>query len=110
MKGNSGYAVFFHPPALEALGDAIKPYLQDSPAGPHVACHAIDTGGAFIEMTLFGKTGEGGDITLELLVPSNMVLMIVSSQQDGVFGFGPRLPPPAEPAGSGGTGQASAGA
>lgn len=92
MKGNSGYAVFFHPPALEALGEAIKPYLQDSPAGPHVACDEIDTAGAFTEMTLRGKTPEGKDVTLELLVPSAAVLMIVSSQQAGSFGFRPHEP------------------
>ncbi|HRN60966.1 MAG TPA: hypothetical protein PK743_01800 [Luteimonas sp.] len=92
MKGNSGYAVFFHPQALEALGEAVKPYLQEGPGGPHVACNEIDTAGAFVEMTLFGKTAEGRDITLELLIPSNMVLMIVSTQQPGGFGFRPRAP------------------
>ena len=29
MNESAGYAVFFFAPALEALGDAIKPYLQD---------------------------------------------------------------------------------
>ena len=52
MNDSSGYAVFFFPQALEALGEAIKPYLQDGPAGAHVLCHEIDTGGALIEMTL----------------------------------------------------------
>lgn len=99
MKGNSGYAVFFHPQALEALGEAIKPYLQEGAGGPHVACHEIDTAGGFIEMTLHGKTAEGRDVAIELMVPSNMVLMIVSSQQAGSFGFRPYAPAPApEPA------------
>ena len=89
MKGSSGYAVFFYPQALEALGDAIKPYLQDGPGGPHVACNEIDTAGGFVEMTMFGKTAEGRDVTLELMVPGSMVRMIVSSQQDGAFGFRP---------------------
>ena len=48
MNEWSGYAVFFFPPALEALGDAVKPYLQEGPAGPFVQCREVDTGGAFI--------------------------------------------------------------
>ena len=93
MNGNSGYAVFFFPQALEALGEAIKPYLQQSPAGLHVACDEVDTAGAFIEMTLRGKTQDGRDLALELMVPGSMVSMIVSTQSDGTFGFGPRVPP-----------------
>ena len=87
MNDSNGYAVFFFPNALETLGDAIKPYLQDGPAGPHVPCREVDTGGAFIEMTLEGRTAEGGDIFLELMVPSPMVRMIVSARSDGSFGF-----------------------
>jgi hypothetical protein len=91
MNETNGYAVFFFPQALEALGDAIKPYLQDSPAGPHVLCREIDTGGALIEMSLEGITSEGTAVQLELMVPGSMVRMIVSSQSDGSFGFGPRM-------------------
>lgn len=87
MNDSRGYAVFFYPQALEALGDAIKPYLQDSPAGPHVSCNEVDTGGALIEMTLRGHLSDGRDATLELMVPSGMVRMIVSTQSDGAFGF-----------------------
>ncbi|TYT25469.1 hypothetical protein FZO89_03875 [Luteimonas viscosa] len=96
MKGSGGYIVFFYPQALEVLGDAIKPYLQDGEAGTHLACSEIDTAGGFTEMTLFGKTSAGQDVTLELMVPSSMVRMIVSSQQDGSFGF--RRQPAASPA------------
>ena len=91
MNESSGYAVFFFPQALEALGDAIKPYLQDSPAGPHLVCKEIDTGGALLEMTLEGMTSDGRAVQLELMVPGSMVRMIVSSQSDGSFGFGPRV-------------------
>lgn len=87
MNDSAGYAVFFFPPALEALGDAIKPYLQDGPAGVHVPCREIDTGGAFIEMTLQGQTKDGRDISLELMVPGAMVRMIVSARSDAEFGF-----------------------
>lgn len=87
MNDSQGYAVFFYPQALEALGEAIKPYLQDGPAGPHVACDEVDTGGSLVEMTVHGRTGEGRDATLELMVPSGMVRMIVSRQSDDAFGF-----------------------
>jgi hypothetical protein len=87
MNDSAGYAVFFFPPALEALGDAIKPYLQDGPAGMHVPCREVDTGGAFIEMTLQGRSTEGQAIALELMVPGNMVRMIVSARSDTEFGF-----------------------
>lgn len=87
MNDSAGYAVFFFPPALEALGDAIKPYLQDGPGGVHVPCREIDTGGAFIEMTLQGTTNDGRDISLELMVPGAMVRMIVSARSDNEFGF-----------------------
>ena len=109
MDDNNGYAVFFFPQALEALGEAVQPFLQDGPAGPHVACHTVDTGGAFIEMTLEGRTPEGKQVSLELMVPSAMVRMIVSTHSDEMFGFGPHafskplaplpvLGPTAEPA------------
>ena len=87
MNEWSGYAVFFFPPALEALGDAVKPYLQEGPAGPFVQCREVDTGGAFIEMTLEGSAPDGRAVALELMVPGNMVRMIVSVRSDAEFGF-----------------------
>lgn len=89
MNESKGYAVFFFPQALEALGEAIKPYLQDGPAGAHVMCEEIDTAGALIEMTVEGRTPEGKRVALELMVPSAMVRMIVSAHSDEMFGFGP---------------------
>ena len=94
MNDSAGYAVFFFAPALEALGDAIKPYLHDGPAGPHVPCREVDTGGAFIEMTLEGRAPDGRVVDLELMVPGNMVRMIVSAHSDNEFGFYDRNRPP----------------
>lgn len=84
-----GYAVYFFPQALEALGEAIRPYLQDGPAGPHVLCHGVDTGGSLVEMTLRGRTQDGTAVELELMIPSGMVRMIASVHADEIFGFGP---------------------
>ena len=101
MNDSNGYAVFFFPQALEALGEAIKPYLQDGPTGPHVLCNEIDTAGALVEMTLLGNAPDGKRLALELMVPSGMVRMIVSTHSDELFGFGPHAfgtPAPALPA------------
>ena len=81
------YAVFFHPTALEALGEAIKPYLSDGPYGPHVVCREVDSGGAFFEMTIEGRDSEGRLIEVEVMVPSAMVRMVLSTHSDGLFGF-----------------------
>lgn len=91
MNDANGYAVFFFPHALEALGEAIKPYLHDGPGGEHVLCNEIDTSGQLIEMTMQGSLDTGAMVTLELMVPSSMVRMVVSSQSDAVFGFRPRV-------------------
>lgn len=93
MNESEGYAVFFFPQALEALGEAIKPYLLEGPAGAHVLCTEIDTGGALVEMTLAGTTPDGKHAQLELMVPTAMVRMIVSAHSDEAFGFGRRLAP-----------------
>ena len=97
MSDVPGFAVFFYPPALEALGDAIKPYLQDGPAGPHVPCREVDTAGAFIELTMHGQTPEGQAVVVEVMVPANMVRMIVSVRSDTDFGFYNRNRPMIEP-------------
>jgi hypothetical protein len=95
MSDTSGYAVFLFPQALDALGDAVKPYLQAGPAGPFVPCKEVDTGGAFIEMTLEGHGPDGRTVALELMVPGNMVRMIVSAHSDSEFGFYDRKRVPA---------------
>lgn len=100
MNASEGYAVFFFPQALEALGDAVKPYLTGQAEGPHIFCKEIDTAGAFTEMTLVGQSPDGHNVELELMVPSSMIRMIVSAHSDGSsFGFGPRpVVKPATPA------------
>jgi len=93
MNGSEGYAVFFFPPALEALGEAIKPYLSEGPAGAHVLCKEIDTAGSLVEMTIEVQAADGKSSTVELMVPGSMVRMVVSAHGDDRFGFGPRAVP-----------------
>ena len=90
MEDKDGYAVYFFPPALEALGEAIKPFLMQGPTGEHVLCRRIDTAGSLIGMHLYGRNAEGVVVQVELMVPTNMVRMIVSARSDEAFGFGPR--------------------
>jgi len=93
MNESEGYVVYFFPQALEALGEAIKPYLREGPGGEHVLCHEIDTAGSLIEMTIEATTNEGNSISLELMVPQSMVKMVVSARSDARFGFSPRVAP-----------------
>ncbi len=87
------FAVFIHAGALEALGEPIKPYLTNGPHGPHVVCREIDSGGAFFEMLLQGTTADGREVELQLMIPSAMVQMVVSTHSDDVFGFHHRRGP-----------------
>ena len=93
MNESEGYIVYFFPQALEALGDAIKPYLREGPGGEHVPCNEIDTAGSLIEMTLQATTQDGRQVALELMVPQSMVKMVVSARSDASFGFSPRVAP-----------------
>lgn len=82
-----GYAVFLFDSAFEALGDAIKPYRQDGPGGAFIQCVAVDTGGAFVELSLDAKTPSGENSEVELMIPSGMVRLIASIHSESVFGF-----------------------
>ncbi|KGQ19699.1 hypothetical protein LF41_2637 [Lysobacter dokdonensis DS-58] len=93
MNESEGYVVYFFPQALEALGEAIKPYLREGPGGEHVLCHEIDTGGGLIEMTIMAQTNDGRSVALELMVPGSMVKMVVSARSEAGFGFSPRVAP-----------------
>ena len=94
MNDVQGYAVFFFPKAIEALGAAIKPYLLGEEGAEHVLCREVDTGGAFTKMVLDGRTSQGTPVELELMLPGSMVRMIVSARSEEAFGFGPRVQTP----------------
>ena len=95
MNEVKGYAVFLRPEAVEALGEAIQPYLRESPRGAHIQCEEIDTAGAFVEMLIKRANREGAWTQIELMIPAGAIRMIVSCQSDGTFGFGPRETEPA---------------
>jgi hypothetical protein len=87
MVDTRSFAVFLFPQALDALGDAIKPYLSNGPAGQHIVCASIDASGAFFEMTLQGTDAQGQPAELELRIQHAMVRLIMSLHDDHPFGF-----------------------
>src|SRR4249919_1396246 len=83
------YAVYFHPQALEVLGEAITPYLSEGPGGKYLSCREIDTGGAFCEIELAGTNAEGKPLDVQLMVPTGMIRLVVSTAGGEIdFGFG----------------------
>lgn len=82
-----GYAVFLFDNAIEVLGEAVRPFLMEGEGGPRICCRTVDTGGAFLEMTLDGTNETGEHVEVELIVPIGMVRMIVSTRGDASFGF-----------------------
>ena len=89
MSEQHTYAVYFHPGALEALGDAVKPFLSEGPSGTYVLCKEIDTSGAFCELQLGGANADGKPRDVELMVPNAMIRLVIStSAAEFEFGFG----------------------
>ena len=89
MSEQRTYAVYFHPQALDVLGEAIKPFLTESPAGQYLLCKEIDTGGAFCEMILAQLVPGAKPPDVEVMVPTGMIRLVVSASGNEVdFGFG----------------------
>ena len=89
MAEHRTYAVYFHPQALDVLGDAIKPHLSESPAGQYIACTEIDTAGSFCELTISGTTADGKPLDYEVFIPTGMIRLVISMSGTEVdFGFG----------------------
>lgn len=81
------YAVFLFPPAIEALGEAIKPYLREGPGGPHIVCSEVDSSGPLFEMTLVGKGPHQEDLQLEIMLPVQMIKLVMSMHGEHEIGF-----------------------
>jgi hypothetical protein len=83
------YAVYFHPQALEALGEVVKPFLTEGASGTYILCSEIDTGGSFCEMKVGGADAEGKPRDVELMVPVAMIRLVISTAHaEFEFGFG----------------------
>ncbi len=89
MSEQRSYKVYFHPQSLDALGDALKPFLVESVEGQHLLCKEIDVTGAFCELTLTGSDSKGQPLDVEVIIPSGMVRLVISASVNDVdFGFG----------------------
>jgi hypothetical protein len=90
MSDDVQYAVYLHDNALEALGEAMKPYLTPGPHGAHIVCTELDTGGALCEMRVTTRNGDGVEQHTEVMIPVAMVKLVLSvgGVADG-FGFQP---------------------
>lgn len=98
MSEAGGYAVFLFPAAIEALGEAITPFLVDSPMGPHIPCRDLDAGGALMQLGVLTQGHDGHQQRMTLMLPSSMVRLVLSRTASPSFGFGPRtqvVQPPA---------------
>ena len=83
------YSVYFHPQALDVLGEPIAPYLTDGPGGKYLMCREIDTGGAFCELELAGNAPDGKPLDVQLMVPTGMIRLVISTAGTEIdFGFG----------------------
>jgi hypothetical protein len=78
MSEATNYAVFLFPSAIEALGEAVKPYLRDGPGGPHIVCAEIDSSGPLFGMTLSGKGPAGRVLELDIMLPVAMIKLVMS--------------------------------
>jgi hypothetical protein len=87
MTEPTNYAVFLFPQALEALGEPIKPYLRDAPGGAHIVCAEIDASGPLFGMTLAGKGPNAEPLSLDIMVPSSMVKLVMSMHGEHEIGF-----------------------
>ena len=90
MTDRNVYAVFLHPGAMDALGPAIKPYLIESSAGPHLQCVEVDSAGSLFEAVLVGRDDAGRTLEVELMIPIAMIKLVISVRNDEAFGFGSR--------------------
>lgn len=87
MSEPINYAVFLFPQAIEALGEAIKPYLREGSGGAHIVCAEIDASGPLFEMTLIGVGPDKERLELEIMLPVSMVRLVMSMHGEHDIGF-----------------------
>ena len=87
MSDAPKHAVYLFPQALETLGEAVTPFLQEGPHGQHFLCEEIDSGGSLFGMTITTKSAEGALAEIEILIPSAMVRLVLSTQPELDIGY-----------------------
>jgi len=87
MSDAPKHAIYLFPQALETLGDAVTPYLQEGPHGPHFLCTEIDSGGPLFRMTVTAPSADGLLVETAIMVPSAMVRLVLSTQPELEIGY-----------------------
>lgn len=83
------YAVLLFPQAVEALGDAIAPYLRTERFGPHLVGKRISSTGPYFELAFDGQSPDGRPVEIQMMLPHGFIRMVFSVQGEGRFGFEP---------------------
>lgn len=81
------YAVYLFPAALETLGGAIAPYLRDGEHGKHLLCAEIDASGSLFEITIPSHDADGKPLDVEVMFPTAMVRLVVSTRPEPELGY-----------------------
>lgn len=83
------YAVLLFPQAVEALGDAIAPYLRSERFGPHLIGKRINSTGPYFELAFDGQNADGQPVEIQMMLPHGFIRMVFSVHGEGRFGFEP---------------------
>lgn len=87
MSDAPKHAIYLFPQALETLGEAVSPFLQEGPHGPHFLCTEIDSGGPLFNMTVTATSAEGRLVETSIMIPSAMVRLVLSTQPELEIGY-----------------------
>ncbi|MBK8725895.1 MAG: hypothetical protein IPL96_07510 [Holophagaceae bacterium] len=87
MPHKQTYAVLLFKEALEALGEAIKPFLRSGQFGDFIPCQSVDTNGPLCTLVVDTRSEGSTDMTVELQIPYPMIKLIVGSEVEGHAGF-----------------------
>lgn len=87
MAHKQTYAVLLFKEALEALGEAIKPFLRTGQFGDFIPCNSVDTNGPLCTLVVDTRVDGPTEMTVELQIPYPMIKLIVGSETEGHAGF-----------------------
>jgi hypothetical protein len=88
MPNKHTYAVLLFKEAIEALGEAIKPFLRSGQFGDFIPCQSVETHGPLCTLVIDTRSEGATDLTVELQIPYPMIKLIVGTESEGHAGFG----------------------
>ncbi len=87
MAHKQTYAVMLFKEAVEALGEAIKPFQRTGQFGDFIPCLSVDTNGPLCTLVVDNRSEGANELTVELQIPYPMIKLIVGSEVEGHAGF-----------------------